>query len=153
MQCFYVFSMSVEINRDQSRIQHLHILRRNCLLKHVIERKIKGNVEGTWRRGWRREQLQDDLKEEMGCRRGCGPVVRQKTVFDLCSRNTLFSVKYELNLYTWFRFVLVFGGSIMLPYLPVRQSSAVAIDWPFKWQVISHLPSAGIIRSSPYTPR
>ena len=36
-----------------------HILRRNCLLKHVIE----GNIEGTGRRGRRRTQLLGDLKE------------------------------------------------------------------------------------------
>ena len=36
-----------------------HILRRNCLLKHVIERKI----EGTGKRGGRRQQLLDDIKE------------------------------------------------------------------------------------------
>jgi hypothetical protein len=34
------------------------MLHRNCLLKHVIERK----VEGTGRRGRRRKQLLDDLK-------------------------------------------------------------------------------------------
>jgi hypothetical protein len=34
-----------------------HILRRNCLLKHVIE----GNIEGT-RRGGRRKQLLDERK-------------------------------------------------------------------------------------------
>jgi hypothetical protein len=33
-----------------------HILRRNCLLKHVIEGKIKG-------RGRRRKQLPDHLKD------------------------------------------------------------------------------------------
>jgi hypothetical protein len=37
-----------------------HILRRNCLLKHIIE----GNIRGTKRRGRRREQLLDYLKEE-----------------------------------------------------------------------------------------
>jgi hypothetical protein len=30
-----------------------HILRRNCLLKHVIEGKIEGRIEGTGRRGRR----------------------------------------------------------------------------------------------------
>jgi len=65
----------------------------------------------------------------MQYRRGCGPVVRQKTVLGLCNRNTLFSVRYELtNHYTLYGFNLMFGGFIMLPYLPVRQSSAVAID-------------------------
>jgi hypothetical protein len=69
-----------------------HILRRNCLLKQVIEGKIKGRIEVTRRRGRRRKKLLDDLgyrrgycdlKEEALDRikwrnrfgRGCGPVV------------------------------------------------------------------------------
>ena len=43
-----------------------HILRRNCLLKHVIEGKIEGRIEVVWRRGRRRKQLLDDLKEKRG---------------------------------------------------------------------------------------
>ena len=71
-----------------------HILRRNCLLKRVIEGEIKGGIEVTGRRGGRRKELLDDLKERRGCshlkeealdrtgwkagfRRGFGPVVRQ----------------------------------------------------------------------------
>jgi hypothetical protein len=73
-----------------------HILRRNCLLKHVIEGKLEGRIEMTGRRGRRRKQLLDDLKgkrrywklrEEVLVRtpwrtrfgRGYGPVVRQTT--------------------------------------------------------------------------
>ena len=73
-----------------------HILRRNCLLQRVIERKIKGGIEVTGRRGIRRRKLPDDLKvgrgyshlkEEAldrtmwraGFGRGFGPVVRQTT--------------------------------------------------------------------------
>jgi hypothetical protein len=41
-----------------------HILRRNCLLKHVIERKIEGRIEMMGRRGRRRKQLLDNLKEK-----------------------------------------------------------------------------------------
>jgi hypothetical protein len=41
-----------------------NILRRNCLLKHVIEDKIEGKIEVTERRGRRCEQLLDDLKEK-----------------------------------------------------------------------------------------
>jgi hypothetical protein len=41
-----------------------HILRRNCLLKNVIEGKLEGRIEMTGRRGRRREQLLDDLKEK-----------------------------------------------------------------------------------------
>jgi len=40
-----------------------YILRRNCLLKFVIEGKIKGRVEVTGRRGRRRKKLLDDLEE------------------------------------------------------------------------------------------
>jgi hypothetical protein len=36
-----------------------HILRRNCLIKHIIE----GKIPGTRRRGRRRMQLLDDLKD------------------------------------------------------------------------------------------
>jgi hypothetical protein len=68
----------------------VHILRRNCLLKNVIEGKLEG------RRGRRRKQLLDDLKEKRRYLklkeealdrtlsrtrfgRGYGPVVRQTT--------------------------------------------------------------------------
>ena len=37
-----------------------HILRSNCLLKQVIEGKIKGEMEVTRRRGRRRKKLLDD---------------------------------------------------------------------------------------------
>jgi len=73
-----------------------HILRRNCLLKEVIEGKIKGEMEVARRRGRRRKKLLDDLKERtvyshlkeealdrtMWRHRfggGIGPVVRQNT--------------------------------------------------------------------------
>ena len=73
-----------------------HILRRKCLLKHVIEGNIEGRIEVTGRPGRRLIQLLDDLKETRGyCNlkedalyrtvwktrfgRGCGPVVRQTT--------------------------------------------------------------------------
>ena len=73
-----------------------HILRRNCLLKQVIEGKIKGEIEVTRRQGRRRKKLLDDLedriryshlKEEALDRkmwrdrfgRGFEPVVRQTT--------------------------------------------------------------------------
>jgi hypothetical protein len=38
-----------------------HILRRNCLLKHVTEGRIEGRIEGAGRRGRRRRQLLDAL--------------------------------------------------------------------------------------------
>jgi hypothetical protein len=73
-----------------------HILRRNCLLKHVIEGKIEKSIEMTGRRGRRRKQLLDDLKKKRGYsklkeealgrtvwrtrfERGYGPDVRQTT--------------------------------------------------------------------------
>jgi hypothetical protein len=71
-----------------------HILRRNCLEKHVIEGKLEGRIEMTGRQGRRRKQLLDDHKEKRGYwklkeeavdrtmwrnrfGRGYGPVVRQ----------------------------------------------------------------------------
>jgi hypothetical protein len=73
-----------------------HILRRNCLIKQVIEGKIKGEMEVTRRRERRRKKLLDDLKDRRGhshlkeealdctmwrnCfRGGFEPVVRQNT--------------------------------------------------------------------------
>ena len=73
-----------------------HILCRNCLLKQVIEGKIKGEMDVTRRRGRRRKKLLDDLKDRRGYsylkvealdrnmyrnrfERGFGPVVRQTT--------------------------------------------------------------------------
>jgi hypothetical protein len=71
-------------------------LRRNCLLKVVIEGMIKGRIEVTRRRGRRRKQLLDDLGDRRGYShlkeealdrikwrnrfgRGFGPVVWQIT--------------------------------------------------------------------------
>jgi hypothetical protein len=73
-----------------------HILRRNWLLKDVIERKVKGRIEVTGRRGRRHKKLLDDptlkkgswiMKEDtldrnlwrVGFGRGYGPVVIQTT--------------------------------------------------------------------------
>jgi hypothetical protein len=39
-----------------------HILRRNCLLNHVIEGQIEGRIEAKGIRGRRRKQLLDDLE-------------------------------------------------------------------------------------------
>ena len=43
-----------------------HILRRNCLVKQVIEGKIKGEMEVTIRGERRRKKLLDDLKDRRG---------------------------------------------------------------------------------------
>jgi hypothetical protein len=73
-----------------------NILRRNCLLKQVIEGKIKGEMEVTRRRVRRRKNLLDDLKDRRvyshlkeealdrsiwrnRFRGGFGPFVRQNT--------------------------------------------------------------------------
>ena len=64
-----------------------HILRRNWLLKQVIEGKIKGELEVTRRRGRRCKKLLEDLKEEALDRTmwrnrfggGFGPVIRRNT--------------------------------------------------------------------------
>ena len=71
-----------------------HILRRNCLIRQVIEGKIKGEMEVTRRRGSRRKKLLGELREGRGYShlkeealnrnmwgdrfgRGIGPVIRQ----------------------------------------------------------------------------
>ena len=41
-------------------------LRRNYLIKHVIEGKINGRIEVIGRRGRRGKQLLDDVKEKLG---------------------------------------------------------------------------------------
>jgi hypothetical protein len=73
-----------------------HILGRNCLLKHAVERKIEGRIEVMGRRRRRRKKLVDYLKEKRessklneealgrtlwrtGFRKGYGPVARQTT--------------------------------------------------------------------------
>jgi hypothetical protein len=73
-----------------------HILRRNYLLKQVIEGKIEGEMEVIRRRRRRRKKLLDDLKDRRGYSHlkeealdrtmwrngfggGFGPVVRQNT--------------------------------------------------------------------------
>jgi hypothetical protein len=43
-----------------------HVLRRNCLLKHIIAVKLEGGIEVTGRRGRRRMKLLNDLKERTG---------------------------------------------------------------------------------------
>ena len=43
-----------------------HILRRNCLVKQIIERKIKGQIEVTRRRGRRLKKLLDYHKDRRG---------------------------------------------------------------------------------------
>ena len=68
-----------------------HILRRNCLLKQVIEGKIKGDMEVTRRRGRRRKKLLDDLKDSFeggSSRSHCGGIVLEEAL-DLSSDRIL----------------------------------------------------------------
>ena len=44
----------------------VHILRRNCLVRHITEGKIEGELEVTVRRGRKRKQLLDDLTKKTG---------------------------------------------------------------------------------------
>ena len=44
-----------------------HVLHKNCILKHIIERNIQGRIAVTGRRGRRGQQLLDDLKERKVC--------------------------------------------------------------------------------------
>jgi len=95
----------LRVNEERNILQEIrkwktnwigHILRRNCLLKQVIEGKIKGDMEVARRRGRRRKKLLDDLKDRRGYSHlkeealdrtiwrhrfggGFGPVVRQNT--------------------------------------------------------------------------
>jgi hypothetical protein len=100
----YIFSQVLLRVEEQRNILHEiskrkanwigHILRRNCLLREIIEGKIKWRIEVTGRRGRRRRKLLDNLKERRGYShlkeealdlikwsarvgRGFGPVVRQ----------------------------------------------------------------------------
>ena len=82
----------VRETRQTDRIGH--ILRRHCLLIHVIGGKEEWRLEVNGRRGRRRKQLLDDLQEKRGYWKlqeealdrtvwrngfgtGCGPFVRQ----------------------------------------------------------------------------
>ena len=64
-----------------------HVLRRSCLLKHVIEGKTEGNIDVTGRRGTGRKQILDDLENKkvywklwrIFARGNYGSVVRQAT--------------------------------------------------------------------------
>ena len=42
------------------------VLRRNCLLKHIIEENIEGGIKVMERRGGRRKHLINDFKERRG---------------------------------------------------------------------------------------
>ena len=97
--------MLLRVNEQRNILQEIrkrkanwigHIVRRNCLLKQVIEGKLKGEMEVVRRRGRRRKKLPDDLKDRRGYSHlkeedldrttwrhrfggGFGPVIRQNT--------------------------------------------------------------------------
>jgi hypothetical protein len=94
-----------------------HILRRNCLLKQVIEGKIKGPIEVTRRRGRRRKNLLDDLGDRRGFShlkeealdrikwrnrfgRGCGPV--WQITDEWTAINTFLLITFKLRCYKLF---------------------------------------------------
>ena len=67
--------MLLRINEQRNNLHEIrkrkanwigHILRRNCLLKQVIEGKIIGEMEVTRQRVRRRKKLLDDLKDRRG---------------------------------------------------------------------------------------
>ena len=97
--------MLLRVNKERNILHEIrkrkanwigYIVRRNCFLKQVIERKIKGEREVTRRQGRRSKKLLDDLKDRRGYShlkeealdrtmwknhfgRSVGPVVRQNT--------------------------------------------------------------------------
>jgi len=92
----YINNLKTCITNKQKANWIGHILCRNCLLKQVIEGKIKGEMEVTRRQGRKRKKLLDDLKDRRGYshlkeealdhtmwknrfRAGFGPVFRQNT--------------------------------------------------------------------------
>jgi len=93
-----------------------HILRRNWLLKQVIEGKIKGEMEVARSLGRRRKKLLDDLKDRSGYSHlkeealhrtvwrnrlggGFGPVVRQNTEWmnNPCGRTVALGLMHPLT--------------------------------------------------------
>jgi hypothetical protein len=63
-----------------------HILRKNCLLRHVTEGMVDGRIEVTGRRG-RRKELLDVLKEKRGYWKLTGGNTRSDSLENsLCKR-------------------------------------------------------------------
>jgi len=95
----------LRVNGERSILQEIrkrkanwigHSLRRNSLLKEIVEGKIKGEMKVTRRRGRRRKTLLDNLKDRRGYSHlkeealdrtmwrnrfggGFGPIVRENT--------------------------------------------------------------------------
>jgi hypothetical protein len=65
------------------------ILRRNCLVRQVIEGKIKGGIEMTARRGRRRRKLLDELNplKPNGHCSGTAPLTSRRWILNIYSTN------------------------------------------------------------------
>jgi hypothetical protein len=74
--------------RNANRIGH--ILRRNCLLKHIIKGKVEEGTEVTERQGRRCKQLMDYLVESRGYR------ILKEEALDRTTRRTRFGEAMDL---------------------------------------------------------
>jgi len=95
-----------------------HILHRNCLLKQVIERKIKGEMEVKRRRGRRHRKLLDDLKDRRG-----DSHLKQEALDRTIWRNRFgggFGTVVRQNTERWITFV---KGAKQIPYSVTHFSS------------------------------
>jgi hypothetical protein len=129
-----------------------YILRRNCLLNHVVEGKIDGRIELTRRQEWRRKQLLDDLKEKRGycalkeeaidctiwrthCGRGYGLVVRQTNEW----MHSQYSIIYRRGAAEWSLYASSgFQGTetlVNMDDLPMERpgEEKVTVSSPDKW--------------------
>ena len=62
---YYIESRRTRISLKRRKVSWTgNILRRSCLLKHIIEGKVEGGVEMTGIQGRRCKQLLDDLTEQ-----------------------------------------------------------------------------------------
>ena len=135
-----------------------HILRRNCLLKHVIGGKIVGKIKVMGRRRGRSKQLLDDLNAKRVCyklkeetldrslwrtrfRKGCGPVVRHNGMSEyslpLEGVNIFIQCLVTLSnqLLVWLNRVLLFN-KLVISYVCFQRVFHVifaiddTVDWP-----------------------
>jgi len=72
----------------------VYILRRNCLLKHVIQGNVEGRIDVTGRRR-RRKQLLDDIKEMIGCCK-----LKEETLDSTVWRTRFVGTRFENGLWT-----------------------------------------------------
>ena len=121
-----------------------HILRRNCLLQWVVERKIKGGIEVTGRRGRRRKKLLNDPRERKGYShlkeealdrtmwrarfgRGFGTVVRQT-----CEWMNELAHRSSSSPSIWSKMLI---NTFTLTWTPTNLSTLIPwlTLWPLKW--------------------